>query len=474
MLRSSNSNTVVRFMAIVILPLIFVACFATSCQPTPTTPIVQGKGSDLIRNIEENSTKATNSNIDTIQSDDNRAADSFRSDENWEDMFNINNCSVTIKASIVYPSITQIPAVKVKPYCFSEKDIDNFMSVFFPGMQVSNYTSITKETLEKELLYYKKLLIDLKEGQHPADDLRSIDVQIDDCMNKIKELETQLSNITPDIPQKLDKSFRSISSVDSQAQFIGKLGVKDYLLTVNNEEGIGSSMVFEYSGLNVSKLSKFPENAADNFDDASKLADNYISALGITDQVLIEKTHVSLRASEIGTTQPVYGYMLKYVRSYGGIAPIKIDGAPKGLSSLNSKSEQYGRRAYTESITIITDGTQLFWLEWDYPYTVDALISGNVKTIDKDKATSIATAQLNRILADKESTKLLIDRFELSGAYLTIKDEPDIFLIVPVWDLIGYQTFEDGRRYLGSKDDPLSFVTINAVDGSIIDRELGY
>ena len=51
-------------------------------------------------------------------------------------------------------------------------------------------------------------------------------------------------------------------------------------------------------------------------------------------------------------------------------------------------------------------------------------------------------------------------------------------LLVPVWDFFGTRKTEteyDGESYSDTTDYPTwSYLTINAVDGSIIDRSLGY
>ena len=47
-------------------------------------------------------------------------------------------------------------------------------------------------------------------------------------------------------------------------------------------------------------------------------------------------------------------------------------------------------------------------------------------------------------------------------------DSYDTGLLVPVWDFQGKVTDEYGSEFAGS------VMTINAIDGSIIDRSLGY
>jgi len=48
-------------------------------------------------------------------------------------------------------------------------------------------------------------------------------------------------------------------------------------------------------------------------------------------------------------------------------------------------------------------------------------------------------------------------------------------LLVPVWDFFGtYELSYDGENMISVNDMDKSFMTINAVDGTLIDRWLGY
>ncbi|NLB42889.1 MAG: hypothetical protein GX815_11660, partial [Clostridiales bacterium] len=64
---------------------------------------------------------------------------------------------------------------------------------------------------------------------------------------------------------------------------------------------------------------------------------------------------------------------------------------------------------------------------------------------------------------------------------VTEQDVGDSGLVIPVWDFFGTLTLKSkpGQPNLAEGDDGgrytyTSFLTINAIDGSIIDRELGY
>ena len=62
-----------------------------------------------------------------------------------------------------------------------------------------------------------------------------------------------------------------------------------------------------------------------------------------------------------------------------------------------------------------------------------------------------------------------IDSVKLRYTRISEKDSFDTGLLVPVWDFIGTKTDQYGNEVQGA-----ILMSINAIDGSVIDRNLGY
>ena len=62
-----------------------------------------------------------------------------------------------------------------------------------------------------------------------------------------------------------------------------------------------------------------------------------------------------------------------------------------------------------------------------------------------------------------------IDSVKLRYTRISEKDSFDTGLLVPVWDFIGTKTDQYGNEVHGA-----ILMSINAIDGSVIDRNLGY
>ena len=68
-----------------------------------------------------------------------------------------------------------------------------------------------------------------------------------------------------------------------------------------------------------------------------------------------------------------------------------------------------------------------------------------------------------------------ITRVQLGLMRITEKDSTDTALLIPVWDFFGTYTMNVGEGDSSvNHDTNTSRLTINAIDGSIIDRSLGY
>ena len=75
---------------------------------------------------------------------------------------------------------------------------------------------------------------------------------------------------------------------------------------------------------------------------------------------------------------------------------------------------------------------------------------------------------------------LYITDVYLSMMRVRKKDSVDEFYVLPVWDFVGYMEYDKypfTNEELEQEKDScrcLSFLTINAIDGTIIDRNVGY
>ena len=111
------------------------------------------------------------------------------------------------------------------------------------------------------------------------------------------------------------------------------------------------------------------------------------------------------------------------------------------------------------------------WLEWRYPFTVTDSQELDAPILTAEQAKELAKKALDQYMTERDDPyTLTITQLRLGGCYVYGK-ATDSYQYIPVWDVIGFLSQEDGSRVLGDGEQPLSMVTINAMDGSIVNRE---
>ena len=78
-----------------------------------------------------------------------------------------------------------------------------------------------------------------------------------------------------------------------------------------------------------------------------------------------------------------------------------------------------------------------------------------------------------------DSVDVYVTRVALGYTRVASKNAPDEYLLVPVWDFFGYLTkniqgWPNANERSTTLADVDSLLTINAIDGSIINRGFGY
>ncbi len=478
---SRKSRTPVKMIAVVLCASLFVTCFTTACQPTPDVHSIEQKGDilDAIMNTPDASLPTPTSATSEVGTAKSNNSIKYENVGKWQESFSIGKCDVEIDADILMPSGTNIAVSQVLPYEFKNPDIDRFLDIFFPNQIVKNYAVKSATDIESEMLYYKQLLSQLKEGIKPENEPRPIDILIDECERAIDELEQEYKAIGDSQIQEgsLRKEFVRAGEYQETADFYGKNSDGEaYLLTLSNMDEVGSML--NYSAHNYGSFSPIDEsesvNAASGLDLESILsnAQSIMDKLRIADYYLSDKIIRKLTTPDMTTK---YVYALRFTRTYGSLPFIPISVAPVGVSSESQTGMQYSRKAFLESFQIFADNEKIYVIEWRYPYTVEQIYNQNVATISQEEVKDAVKRYLDQSLAIIDTkTVLHISELVLSSTYLTMKDHPGNYLTIPVWDLIGYQTTEDGSVYLGGTDALLSFATINAVDATVVNRTAGY
>ena len=173
------------------------------------------------------------------------------------------------------------------------------------------------------------------------------------------------------------------------------------------------------------------------------------------------------------------GYAIYYTRTINGI-PITQTMADGGaLEDMDSTMETWSY----ERLYFFVDKDGIESMSYSNPYTIGETKTENLNLLPFAEIMKTYEKMMVVTNADnmeyEKSRVYDIDRIVLGYARIyEPSTDPHTGLLVPVWDFFGSRKVEgdyDGNSYSDITDYPSwSFLTINAVDGSIIDRDLGY
>lgn len=135
----------------------------------------------------------------------------------------------------------------------------------------------------------------------------------------------------------------------------------------------------------------------------------------------------------------------------------------------------------SELITVVIDdlGIRSLWFDW--PHEVKHIISEDNVLLQFPQMMEIASTLLplkfTAYERDYREVRVRIENILLGYMRVPLKDNPSAFQMVPVWDFYGRANLErsiSGNRTVRWDHAYNSLLTINAMDGTAIDRDYGY
>ncbi len=207
---------------------------------------------------------------------------------------------------------------------------------------------------------------------------------------------------------------------------------------------------------------------------AERLVEDALALLGNShyEIVAIEPADQGLRErfnSDTGVDDGSYKITLRPV--YEGIPVYEWNSYYGSDSAAQQAGLSFAQPPMKESLGAEVRGGQLVVLSWIDPLEVLGTENENVTLLPFERIMEIFEKQvfMNVYLSGGERTVKVTDVF-FSYRCVKIKDS-DQYYLLPAWDFVGYDTLIAGKGPVKWKD---SILSINAVDGSILNDLLGY
>jgi len=426
---------------------------------------------------------------------------------------------VSIDAAVDIPEADRFPVYKVTGMEFTQSFIDTVTETFFqdaPVYDAYEYYVMTKDKIAAEMADLEEELasdnIDLEKvartfgmGDITEEEYKKeLQYRIDDWEREFKDApETPVKTVVkPEMFSDADHSYKSyVVEVDKDhyydyviRDFCGNTieierssahsGLKDicwheYDSLKNSDDG-GNGNNIEISESKVKTL------AGIEMENAKAMADEKLEALGLEHMELYDWDYGILRVSEDGleVDNPVYqvqdaGYWFYYTRKVNNMSVTYTFDAGGGLESMEDERETW----YYEKVNILVtdDGIEQVYITSLYNIEEEEISSAKLMKFDE-----IMEIFKNRMLISNAEISIYenkriynIDHIKLG--YMRVYD-PDTDsrsgTLIPVWDFFGgvegEGIVEEGSGEFRNYVKDQSYMTINAIDGTVIDRSLGY
>lgn len=502
------------------------------CQETPEDTIVRQKKSDNIKKYESNEehpeekqeTEEEQGNPEEKKENVKRVLETPERYKNQASYQN-GNLVIDTDAEILVPEGDHMNTYKVTAQEMNQELIDKITQAFFEGdkiYQEYGYFQWTKEQYQQDITMLKKFKAEgnldpynlgTYEDGSKIFDIDSV-IEYDEENMKTAPDEIEKIEVTPSFGLEWVEGYgeEATKRVDDN-RFSGAVETDNgvYTYTISGSDGYTADVRVliqktredmadfrvpknwwdgrieldnEYISKEEGKQPSISEETIQNmlnisYEDAEKTAREKIDRLG-WDWEITDWDYSLLKSGYDNLTEETLldvGYVFYFGRVLDGIPVTFTDSYGGAWEDADSTLVPW---SYERCEVIVgDDGIQK--VEIYNPYHVEGIETENVKLMDFDSVMQIYEQMMeisnSDILQYAENMTYHVNKIQLG--YTRIYDptvESTTGIMVPVWDVFGgSQTeYEDHTEINTGEHSRQSMLTINALDGTIIDRGLGY
>ena len=477
----------------VIALLLILMCVigAAGCQKTPESPIVIGKNRDKM--IEQ---------ANSLEDKSLTVGEQISAPETIKIEFQDTTGELTfsVDAKVILPDADHLKTIRITSHEITQEEVDTWTEVMFAGetlYTIDSFASMTKKEITEKLLESKKRL-----AQLDVDDEERImcetsiayyegllktapdDYVLTETTNKLVTGENNsISSVQFAVPQKNGLAVRGFSA--SNYKYAHPIVYTDR----GDTQFTGRSRVFsleemeqEYAIATESyqiKLDAYRQldDPAITSQQAVEMGNDFLTKLAMNGYVInsaelaiSEPTATNLLGEPVGNV--LKGWRLEYRREIGGVPLISHGSAFQMATPDEGEPWSYER----VMLFVTDDGIAEAYI--DEQYDIGETLVENCKVMNFDEIMDIFKKMLpiqhNVTAMGDHLINAKWDIISIEFGYTSISEENsvDTGLLVPSWTFYGYHTatYKDDTY----SSDMYPVLTINAIDGSIIDRYAGY
>ncbi len=490
---------------------VLAACFCISifllagCEKTPEETIVREKNAGNVKNYKSGE-ESKNSLRERLAAPKN-----YKNLKTYED----GKLVIDTDANVIVPDANEVNTYAVSAMELDQDLIDTVTNAFFEGDKIYMgylYSIQTKEDLQEKITLLKKYKAqgNLDPYMYGTDENGNLQFDIDKVIENYQE---QLKT-APDKPKKVEvkpalnleyETEKGKEIDESHFEGVAETEHGNYHYVFTNAlkpdlsfritkirddlpDPMGSTNWTEGKFLSEDEESEnyLPEEMIKDkigisFEEAKKTAQEKVDKLGLG-LSLADWDYSVFYQGETGASKEGMldaGYLFCFARELDGVPVTYTISMGGGLPDMDSTLEPWSY----EICNIIVGDDGIESMELMSPYQMGGVVTENVQLLDFNSIINIYEQMMEVSNADivnyeaQRTFHIRTIKFGYSRIYDPAADN-DTGLMVPVWDFFGGFEYvaldgEVSERNSGERSSQ-SFLTINAIDGTVIDRGLGY
>ncbi|MCH1981930.1 DUF6034 family protein [Ruminococcus sp. OA3] len=421
----------------------------------------------------------------------NTPGESKPADRRWQEELETKDGAVRIHvdAEINLPDQQQLSVVSCVPHYFTSDEVKHAVGLFYGDAKLYDNSLSDKDWLESEISKQKENLEYLKEnggypqenggeGPQPApvEDPEEEIIWLEDMIAQLEadyEIVSEGESVITEIEMKGNGSGgESVSIRDGQTPPMEFYAYND---GENRENVIGAAMEYDVAGHDFSFTR--PLQDTEQLDIAMPREEAERAALQTASDCGISECEIVAAGSTTADGQETYVFTLS--RLIGGVPCVPV-GDFVGTKAFGGDSGEDQEPWRQEKIQVMVNDKGVVGFKWECPPEMLETVNDDVAVKTYEEIIEIARMILPpqaeaEAPVDEKHREVTICEVTLSMMRVANTGSDNLYYYLPVWDFIGYHG--ESKDTGITEDHPAatrSFLTLNAVDGSVIDRGLGY
>lgn len=454
--------------------VLMMVFFLSACQPTPEEAAVVGKTGELEKKIAQPAV-AGNPMLEAIP-------------EQWQEETTYQSgVKLVIDAIIEIPDVDAYPVIEALPHKLTIEEAQDYIDILMNGQPVYALSPVRTKGMWAEIIIDVKTRIQNTKND-PDMDEQTRQIMLVGLEEELADYEDMYENAPEDNPERVP------------AQLSAKPGT-DYVQTISMEADLGKNRpaileIYSAEDGPSNILSFFNGDRQTNYTDeiepketftgmelsrqeAQKVAQELLRKLGVSDmsvaytEAFADADHKTNSDASMLADDPEIKkcYVFCFCPVVSGI-PVTPNKYFHGTQS--DSQEVYGQVWLEDKIIVHVDNDGIYRLDWSNRGNLGRVLNENVELLDFERIKEIFNNQMfyqrSWSTPFAEDTTITIYKVTLGMMRGSLKENRYVYL--PVWDFIGDWTCTENGNQRGMHD--VSLLTINAIDGSVIDRGLGY